>query len=89
MLNDNDWTQREIATAMGMQRSSVFEIIKGRRVIGHHLLGRIADGLGIPREWLDLGPGDGNAYAGGVEDRLGGGHQLQVFDHAVEEGRAA
>ncbi|MGH3768969.1 MAG: helix-turn-helix domain-containing protein [Pseudonocardiaceae bacterium] len=65
-LNDNDWTQREIAAAIGMQQSSVSDIIKGRRVIGHHVLGRIADGLGIPREWMDLGPGDGGVYAGGV-----------------------
>ncbi|MGH3824551.1 MAG: helix-turn-helix domain-containing protein [Pseudonocardiaceae bacterium] len=65
LLSEHGWTQREIARATGMQQSTVCEIVKGRRVIGFQLLVRIADGLGIPRELMRLGPDEGSAYAGG------------------------
>ncbi|MGH3898104.1 MAG: helix-turn-helix domain-containing protein, partial [Pseudonocardiaceae bacterium] len=61
ILSDNGWTQREIAKATRTQQSGVSEILRGRQVIDYRLLVRIADGLGIPRELMNLGPG---AYAG-------------------------
>jgi transcriptional regulator with XRE-family HTH domain/tetratricopeptide (TPR) repeat protein len=66
VLGENGWTQRAIGAAVGMHQSEVSEIRKGRRVIGYRVLARIADGLGIPRELMNLGPAaDGGAYAGG------------------------
>lgn len=67
VLGKYGWTQREIAKVTGMAQSSVCEIVKGRRVIGFQLLVRIADGLGIPRELMRLGPGEGSAYDGVTE----------------------
>ena len=64
VLGRNGWTQRVIAKVTGMPQSSVSEIVTGRQVIDYRVLVRIADGLGIPREWMSLG--DGCAYAGGV-----------------------
>lgn len=64
VLGENGWTQRVIAKVTGMPQSSVSEIVTGRQVIDYRVLVRIADGLGIPREWMSLG--DGSAYAGGV-----------------------
>jgi hypothetical protein len=51
-----------------MHQSEVSEIIKGWRVLGYRVLVRIADGLGIPRELMNLGPADGSvsAYADGA-----------------------
>ncbi|MBW0010852.1 MAG: helix-turn-helix transcriptional regulator [Pseudonocardiales bacterium] len=67
VLNEHGWSQRGIARAVGMRQSEVTEILKGRRVIGYRVLVRIADGLGIPRVMMNLGPADGGgAYAGGV-----------------------
>lgn len=65
VLGKHGWTQRAIATATGMPQSSVSEIVNGRRVIGYQVLVRIADGLGIPRELMRLGPDEGGAYADG------------------------
>jgi transcriptional regulator with XRE-family HTH domain len=66
VLNENGWSQRGIGRAVGMHQSEVSNIIKGRRVIGYRVLVRIADGLGIPRELMNLGPAEGvGAYAGG------------------------
>lgn len=67
VLREYGWTQREIAKATGMPQSSVCEIVKGRRVIGFQVLVRIADGLGIPRELMRLGPDEDSAYAGVTE----------------------
>jgi transcriptional regulator with XRE-family HTH domain len=66
VLCDNGWSQHRIAKATKTQQSAVSEIIKGRRVIDYRVLVRIAEGLGIPRELMHLGSGDGDAYAGGV-----------------------
>ncbi|MBV9141247.1 MAG: helix-turn-helix transcriptional regulator [Pseudonocardiales bacterium] len=67
VLNANGWSQRGIAGATKMHQSEVSEIInKGRQVIKHQVLVRIADGLGIPRELMNLGPTQGTgAYPGG------------------------
>ncbi len=65
VLGENGWPQRVIAKVTGMPQSSVSEIVTGRRVIDYRVLVRIADGLGIPREWMSLG--DGSAYAGEVD----------------------
>jgi transcriptional regulator with XRE-family HTH domain len=66
VLNTNGWSQRGIAGATKMHQSEVSEIIhKGRQVIKHQVLVRIADGLGIPRELMNLGPTQGTgAYPG-------------------------
>lgn len=68
VLRETGSTQRQIAKAIRMPQSSVCEIVNGRRVIGYHVLVRIADGLGIPRGLMNLGsPGDsGGTYAGAV-----------------------
>ncbi|MGH3430940.1 MAG: helix-turn-helix domain-containing protein [Mycobacteriales bacterium] len=70
VLNENGWSQRGIADAVGMRQSEISEVLRGRRVTGYRVLVRIADGLGIPREWMNLGPADGGgAYPGGVGRR--------------------
>ncbi|MBV9142936.1 MAG: helix-turn-helix transcriptional regulator [Pseudonocardiales bacterium] len=57
VLNTHGWSQRGIAGATKMHQSEVSEIInKGRQVTKHQVLMRIADGLGIPRELMNLGP---------------------------------
>ncbi len=63
VLGKNGWTQREIAKATKAQQSGVSEILQGRRVSDYRVLVRIADGLGIPRELMNLSDG---AYPGGV-----------------------
>ncbi|MBV9143121.1 MAG: helix-turn-helix transcriptional regulator [Pseudonocardiales bacterium] len=67
VLNATGWSQRGIAGATKMHQSEVSEIInKGRQVTKHQVLVRIADGLGIPRELMNLGPTqDVSAYPGG------------------------
>ncbi|MGH3754811.1 MAG: hypothetical protein ACRDRP_19350 [Pseudonocardiaceae bacterium] len=40
------------------------EIIQGRRVRDVEVLERIADGLGMPRGWMRLGPGEEGPSAG-------------------------
>jgi transcriptional regulator with XRE-family HTH domain len=47
-------SQRRIATLTGQSQSEVSEIIKGRVVKEYAVLARIAEGLGIPREYLGL-----------------------------------
>jgi transcriptional regulator with XRE-family HTH domain len=66
VLGESGWSQRGIGRAARMHQSEVSNIIKGRRVIGYRVLVRIADGLGIPRELMNLGPAEGGgAYADG------------------------
>jgi transcriptional regulator with XRE-family HTH domain len=72
VLNEYGWTQRAIGAAAGMRQSEVSEILRGRQVIGYRVLVRIADGLGIPREWMNLGPAAGaSAYPGGRDTPSG------------------
>jgi hypothetical protein len=68
VLNAHGWSQRGIAGVTKMHQSEVSEIIhKGRQVTIHQVLMRIADGLGIPRELMNLGPTQGvGAYPGGA-----------------------
>lgn len=47
-------SQRQIARLTGQSPSEVYEILKGRRVMAHDVLVRIADGLGVPRGYLGL-----------------------------------
>lgn len=61
--------QRQVATLVGQSQSEVSEIVKGRVVKDYHVLERIAEGLGIPRELMGLswyGPDGASAYPGGV-----------------------
>lgn len=47
-------SQRAIAAATGLAPSEVYEILRGRQVMAYEVLGRIADGLGVPRGYLGL-----------------------------------
>lgn len=51
-------SQRRIAALTGQAQSDVSEIIKGRAVKDYHVLERIAEGLGIPRDCMGLGYGE-------------------------------
>ncbi len=46
--------QRRIAALTGQSQSEVSEIVNGRAVNDYRVLVRIAEGLGIPREWMGL-----------------------------------
>ncbi|MCA1673834.1 MAG: helix-turn-helix domain-containing protein, partial [Actinobacteria bacterium] len=63
VLKDAGVTQRTIAELTGMAQSEVSEIIKGRQVRAYDVLVRIAEGLGIPREFMGLSYGDSATYA--------------------------
>jgi transcriptional regulator with XRE-family HTH domain len=67
VLNDSGVNQRRIAALTGQSQSEVSEILKGRQVMAYDVLVRIAEGLGIPREYMGLSYGNGNAYRGEVE----------------------
>jgi transcriptional regulator with XRE-family HTH domain len=60
-LQDLGVSQRQIAALTGQAQSDVFEILHGREVNDYQVLVRIAEGLGIPREWMGLSFG---AYPG-------------------------
>ncbi len=47
-------SQRHIATLTTQSQSEISEILKGRQVMAYDVLGRIADGLGIPRGYMGL-----------------------------------
>jgi tetratricopeptide (TPR) repeat protein/transcriptional regulator with XRE-family HTH domain len=47
-------SQRGIARLTGQTPSEVYEVLKGRRIMAHDVLVRIADGLGIPRGYLGV-----------------------------------
>jgi transcriptional regulator with XRE-family HTH domain len=51
-------SQRHIAQLTDQSQSEVSEIIRGRQVRDVRVLERIADGLGIPRAWLDVSCGE-------------------------------
>jgi transcriptional regulator with XRE-family HTH domain len=62
-LTDLGVSQRAIAALTGQSQPEVSEIIGGRRVIAYEVLERIAEGLGIPREYMGLSFGDSATYA--------------------------
>ncbi len=62
-LKDVGVSQRRIAALTGQSQSEVSEIVHGRAVHDYRVLVRIAEGLGVPREWMWLSCG---AYPGGV-----------------------
>ncbi|MFJ8582797.1 helix-turn-helix domain-containing protein [Micromonospora sp. NPDC093277] len=47
-------SQRRIARLTGQTASEVYEVLKGRRVMAHDVLVRIADGLGVPRGYMGV-----------------------------------
>ncbi|MEN3611362.1 helix-turn-helix transcriptional regulator [Plantactinospora sp. ZYX-F-223] len=47
-------SQRHIARLTGQSASEVYEVLRGRRVMAHDVLVRIADGLGVPRGYMGL-----------------------------------
>lgn len=47
-------SQRHIAALTAQSQSEISEILKGRQVMAYDVLGRIADGLGIPRGYMGL-----------------------------------
>ena len=66
VLRDEGITQRTIAELTGQSQSEVSEILKGRRVRDVTVLERIAEGLGIPREYMGLSYGEHSTYRGEV-----------------------
>ena len=46
--------QRRIAALTGQSQSEISEILGGRRVVSVEVIGRIVDGLGVPRGWIGL-----------------------------------
>lgn len=54
ILCDAGVSQARIALATGQKPPEISEIISGRQVQSVALLGRIADGLGVPRGWMGL-----------------------------------
>ena len=54
VLKDEGITQRQIAALTRQSQSEVSEILKDRRVRDVTVLERIAEGLGIPREFMGL-----------------------------------
>jgi transcriptional regulator with XRE-family HTH domain len=57
-------SQRQIAKSTGQSQSEVSEIFKGRQVMVYDVLVRIAEGLGIPLEYMGLSYGDSGTYSG-------------------------
>ena len=51
-------SQRQIAGLTDQSQSEVCEILNGRKVLNVHVLRRIADGLGMPRERMGLSYGE-------------------------------
>lgn len=47
-------SQRSIARRTAQSPSEVYEILRGRQVLAHDVLVRIADGLGVPRGYMGL-----------------------------------
>jgi transcriptional regulator with XRE-family HTH domain len=54
LLRDAGISQRRIADLVGQTQSEVSEILGGRSVRAYDVLVRVADGLGVPREYLGL-----------------------------------
>ena len=66
LKDDAGVTQRTIAELTGQSQSEVSEIVSGRKVLVYDLLVRIAEGLGIPREYMGLSYGEHSTYRGEV-----------------------
>ncbi len=64
VLKSEGVTQRTIAELTGQSQSEVSEILAGRQVRAYDVLVRIAEGLGIPREYMGLCYGENGAYGG-------------------------
>ncbi len=62
-LQDVGVSQRRIAALTEQSQSEVSDIVHGRAVHDYRVLVRIAEGLGIPREWMWL---SGSAYSAGA-----------------------
>lgn len=61
LLTQAGISQRQIAQLTGQSQSEVSEVLKGRRVMAHDVLVRIAQGLEVPRASM------GHAYDDGAE----------------------
>lgn len=59
MLTQAGISQRQIAQLTGQSQSEVSEVLKGRRVLAHDVLVRIAQGLEVPRASMGLAYDDG------------------------------
>lgn len=63
-------SQRHIAALTAQSQSEISEILKGRQVMAYEVLGRIADGLGIPRGYMGLAyDASSTALAGTAADQ--------------------
>lgn len=54
LLQRSGVSQRSIARRTAQSPSEVYEILRGRQVLAHDVLVRIADGLGVPRGYMGL-----------------------------------
>src|SRR5215468_7179870 len=54
LLQKAGFSQQKIAALTGQSQPEVSAIIHGRRVMAYDVLSRIADGLGVPREYMGL-----------------------------------
>src|SRR5262250_2561081 len=54
LLQKAGFSQQRIAALTGQSQPEVSAIIHGRRVMAYDVLSRIADGLGVPREYMGL-----------------------------------
>lgn len=54
LLQRSGISQRSIARRTVQSPSEVYEILRGRQVLAHDVLVRIADGLGVPRGYMGL-----------------------------------
>jgi transcriptional regulator with XRE-family HTH domain len=59
LLTQAGISQRQIAQLTGQSQSEVSEVLKGRRVMAHDVLVRIAQGLEAPRAWMGVAYDDG------------------------------
>ena len=63
VLQAAGYSQRRIAALVGQSQSEISEILTGRRVSSYHVLVRIADRLGVPRESMGLSTDPGAAQS--------------------------
>ncbi|MEO7193263.1 MAG: helix-turn-helix transcriptional regulator [Pseudonocardiaceae bacterium] len=72
-------SQRRIAQVTGQSQSEVCEIRKGRRVRDVWVLERIADGFGVPRDWLGLSYGDQAPHPPSAAKEMDGAGKRRVL----------
>jgi transcriptional regulator with XRE-family HTH domain len=54
MLQRIGFSQQRIAAMTGQSQPEVSAVLGGRKIMAYDLFGRIADGLGVPRQYMGL-----------------------------------